>query len=105
MKKVISSLLVLSMVLLGTVAKAGNITAEQAKVIGAYYFGQQTGNTKLTPEQLRLDYQFENRDLNVASAYVFNVAECGWIIIAGSSLVDPVIAYSEEGSIDMLYDH
>lgn len=101
MKKVISSLLVLSMVLLGTVAKAGNITAEQAKVIGAYYFGQQTGNTKLTPEQLRLDYQFENRDLNVASAYVFNVAECGWIIIAGSSLVDPVIAYSEEGSIDM----
>lgn len=101
MKKVISSLLVMSMVLFGTFAKAGNITVEQAKVLGAYYMSYQMGTDKITPALLTLTYQFENPDMNVASAYVFNVGNSGWIIIAGSTVVDPVIAFSEEGSLDM----
>ena len=101
MKKVISSLLVMSMVLCASVAKADNITVGQAKAIGSYYMAYQTGIEKIGPEQLTLVYQFENLDLNIPSAYVFNVNGCGWIIIAGSTVVDPVIAFSEEGSIDM----
>lgn len=101
MKKVISSLLVISMMLCVSVAKADNLTAEQAKAIGTYYMSYQMGTDKLTSDMFTLAYQFENPDLDVASAYVFNMNDCGWIIVAGSSLVDPIIAYSEEGSIDM----
>lgn len=101
MKKVISSLLVLSVALFVTVAKADNLTVEQAKSLGTYYMAQQTENSKLTPADLTLAYQFENPDMNANSAYVFNVKDCGWIIIAGSSVVDPVIAYSPNGSLDM----
>ncbi len=101
MKKVISSLLVLSVVLLSTVAKAGNVTLEQAKAIGAYYMSYQLGSDKIASEHLTLAYQFENPDMDATSAYVFNVKGNGWIIIAGSSVVNPVIAYSEEGSLDM----
>lgn len=101
MKKVISSLLVMSMVLCASVAKADNVTVEQAKAIGAYYMAYQTGIEKLSPSDLTLSYRFENTDMDVASAYVFNVNGGGWIIIAGSSVVDPVIAFSEEGMLDM----
>ena len=101
MKKVISSMLVAFVAFSLSVAKADNLSAEQAKSIGTYYMAHQTGIDKLTPDQLKLVYQFENLDLNIPSAYVFNVNGCGWIIIAGSTVVDPVIAFSEEGSIDM----
>ena len=103
MKKVISSLLMLSMAFLGSVAKADNVTVDQAKAIGAYYMSYQMGGgaDKITSEQLMLAYQFENPDMNVASAYLFNVNGGGWIIIAGSSVMDPVIAYSTECSLDM----
>lgn len=101
MKKVISSLLVLSMVLFTTVAKADNLTAEQAKAIGAHYMAYQTGVDKITPAALTLIYQYENPDMEAVSAYVFNVASCGWVIVAGSSVVEPIIAFSDEGSLDM----
>lgn len=101
MKKVISSLIVMSMVFCASVAKADNITVGQAKAIGAYYMGHEMGIDKLSPEQLTLVYEFRNPELDVASAYVFNVNDCGWIIIAGSSAMDPVIAFSEEGLMDM----
>ena len=101
MKKVISSLLVMSVMFCASIAKADNVTVEQAKAIGAYYMAYQTGIDKLTPDNLTLSYQFENPDMNVASAYVFSVSDCGWIIIAGSSVVEPVIAFSEEGVLDM----
>lgn len=84
-----------------SVAKADNLSAEQAKSIGTYYMAHQTGIDKLTPDQLKLVYQFENLELNIPSAYVFQLNDCGWIIIAASTVMDPVIAYSEEGVLDM----
>ena len=101
MKKVISSLLVMSMVFCASVSKADNLTVEQAKAIGAYYMAHEMGIEKLSPADLTLAYRFENPDMDVASAYLFNLSDCGWIIVAGSSVVDPVIAFSEEGSLDM----
>lgn len=101
MKKIISSLLVMSMVFCASIAKADNLTVEQAKTVGCYYMVQQTGIEKITPEHLTLIYQFENLEMNVPSAYVFNVNGCGWVIVAGSSVVNPIIAFSETGSLDM----
>lgn len=90
------------MMFFASTAKADNLTVEQAKAIGAYYMASQTDYDNLTPERLALVYQYENPNLNVASAYVFKVSNgCGWIIIAGSTVVDPIIAFSEEGTIDM----
>ena len=101
MKKVISSLLVASMLFCASVAKADNLTVEQAKAIGAYYMAYQTGIEKIGPENLVLNYQFYNPELDIASAYVFNVNGCGWIIVGATTVVDPIIAFSEEGSVDM----
>jgi hypothetical protein len=101
MKKVFTSMLAMSMMFFLSMAKADNLTVDQAKSIGTYYMAVQTGIDKLTPQDLRLAYQYENLDVDAAAAYVFNVGECGWIIVAGTTVVDPVIAYSEEGSFDI----
>lgn len=102
MKKVISSLLVMSMVFCASIAKADNLTVEQAKTVGCYYLAQQTGIDKLVPEDLVLAYQFENPDMDAASAYLFNMRNnCGWVIVAATTVMDPIVAFSEVGSLDM----
>lgn len=101
MKKVISSLLAVSMLVCSMTAKADNITLEQAKSASAYFMGQRMGADKLTSDNLTLVHQIDNAELNIPAAYFFNVNGCGWIIMAGTTTIDPIVAYSDEGSLDM----
>ncbi len=82
-----------------TSAKAGNVTVEQAKSVAAHFMGSRMGIDKLTPDQLTLVYQIDNPDLNIPAAYFFNLESCGWVVIAGTTVIDPIVAYNDEGSL------
>lgn len=101
MKKVISSLLVAAMAFCATVAKADNIGLQEAKAAAAYYMATYTGYGNLTAKDVVLVHQIDNEELGVPAAYFFNIGLNGWVIMGGSTVVDPIIGYSDEGSLDM----
>lgn len=100
MKKVISSLLVVVMALSLNTAKADNISKEEAQAAAAYFMGYYTGQTKITADNLELVYQIDNQKLGIPASYFFNLNDEGWIIMAGTTTIDPIIGYSTEGSLD-----
>jgi hypothetical protein len=88
--------------LLGTLGThASNITLEQAKTVGAYYLSVNSCNSNLTAADMQLVYQADNEVLGIPAAYFLNAPKEGWIIIGGSTLLDPVIGYSEHGTLDV----
>lgn len=101
MKKVISSLLVAAVAMFSTVAMADNITLEQAKEAAAHYLSHNTSNEKLTASDMTLVYQIDNLALNVPAAYFFNASGDGWLIMAATTVVNPIIGYSDEGKLDI----
>lgn len=100
MKKLISSLLVFVMALGINNAKADNITMEEAREAAAYFMNYYTGTEKWTANDLELVYQIDNVNLGVPASYFFNLAGNGWIIMAGTTTIDPIIGYSTEGWLD-----
>ena len=80
--------------------QAENLTADQAKEAAAYYMQQNTTLTRLTADQLTLSYQWNNESLNVPSMYLFTARE-GWIIMAATTSMSPVVAYADDEVFDM----
>lgn len=101
MKKLISSLLVVSLAFCSMTVKADNISLEQAKSAAAYFMGNYMGADKLTADDLTLVYQIDNAELGIPAEYFFNLGGCGWIIMGGTTAIDPVVAYSDEGTLDI----
>lgn len=99
MKKLISSVLAMAALFCATSVHAENITPAQAGDAAAYFMGQYMGIGKLTAENLTLVYQIDNLEMNIPAAYFFNVGDCGWIIIGGSTIIDPIIGYSDHGTL------
>lgn len=100
MKKIISSVLIVAAMMTAGTVKADNITLEQAKAAAAYYLGHVTSADKLSAADLELVYQIDNVDMGIPAVYFFR-SHCGWIIMAGTTVNDPVIAYSTENNLDM----
>ena len=80
--------------------QAENITADQAKEAAAYYMRQHTNLTRLTADQLTLARQWNNDSLNVPSMYLFTASE-GWIIMAATTSMSPVVGYADDEVFDM----
>lgn len=99
MKKVISSLLVAAMAFCANTAKADNISMEEAREAAAYFMGYYTGSSKLTASDLTLVYQIDNKNLGIPASYFFNVGSDGWVIMAGTTVINPIIGYSDEGTL------
>ena len=101
MKKLISSLLVVVMALGANTAKADNISVEEAREAAAYYMGYYMGLSKLTADNMELVYQIDNQKLGIPAAYFFNIAGGeGWVILAGTTTIDPIIGVNDEGSLN-----
>lgn len=99
MKKVISSLLVASVLLFAHSANAANITVEQAKQAAAHFMSKYTKQaSNITAADVTLVYQEDNYDLNVPAVYYLNVGDFSWIIMAATTVIDPVVAFSVEGT-------
>ena len=103
MKRIFYSLLAASMLLAAPVVKADNVTVEQAKQVSVNYLAYYTNLEGLSVNNLTLVHQWMNEKLNVPSMYIFDVNGGGWAIIAGSTTMDPIVAYSDEGQFPV--DH
>lgn len=101
MKKVISSLLVAAMALCTNNVKADNISLSEARSAAAYFMGYYNGTNDLSEDDLTLVYQIQNEKMRIPAAYIFNTGDEGWVMMAGTTTIDPIIGYSAEGSIVM----
>lgn len=100
MKRIVSKFLLAVAVMAPTMAHAENLTADQAREAGAYYMRCNTTRTRLTADQLTLARQWNNTELGVPSMYLFTTDADAWIIMAASTVIHPVVAFSDESYID-----
>ena len=101
MKKLISSFLVAAAAIMPFSAKADNLNVEQAKSAAAYYLMQNSHVGKINANELTLVRQIDNPDLGVASVYYFNAPKGGWLIMAATTVIDPIIGFSSTGTLDV----
>lgn len=100
MKRVFFSILALLALVVTPVAKADNITVEQAQDAALHYMQHNAYIGRIQPQDLTLVYQYMNDELNVPSMYVFNLPKDGWIIMAATTVINPVVAFSDVSSFD-----
>ena len=100
MKKVISSLLVVAMAIGINTAKADNVSLQEAREAAAYFMNYYNSTEKWTANDLELVYQIDNKVLGIPASYFFNLAGDGWIIMAATTVIDPIIGYNTEGWLD-----
>ena len=105
MKKItklfLSAILIISVLAPIKQASADDIDQKTARQVGAYFLASQFGDKAITPSSLEQVYSIENSDLDKTAIYVFNTADKrGFVVVSGSECVDPIIAYSTEGSFD-----
>ena len=98
MKKLVLSIVALAVVALtGNNAIARNVTEAEAAQAAACYMEYNTMHEGVVASDLRLAHRIDG-EVAVA-AYCFNVSDWGWVIISGSTVVDPIMAYSDEGNL------
>lgn len=101
MKKLVSSLLVLTALLTGSNAMARNVSLDEAKSAAAAYMRANTSFNDVTVDDIDLIRQDNNEKLGVAAGYFFNVSDWGFIIMGGSTAFDAVLGFSECGNLDL----
>ena len=82
-------------------AQAGNIDPKQAREAAATYMRWVGDREGLSANELQLVQVVTNPRLDVPAAYYFNLPGEGWIFLAGTTVIDPVIAYFHQGRLDM----
>ncbi|MBO4599489.1 MAG: C10 family peptidase, partial [Bacteroidales bacterium] len=101
MKTRLVSIILVFSALMGGKANADNVDLQTAKQIGAYYFNVATGTkAPVNADKLVLVQQFDNPTLCIPALYAFNVADNGFVVVSASNTVQPVLAYSPEGSLE-----
>ncbi len=96
MKKILLSLLVGAMLLSAWSLHADNVDEEQSLAMAKYYGNIQPGS-KTAVELVRT---VQNHETGEAVMRLYNYQKGGYIIISGTDLYAPVVAYSEDGSIE-----
>lgn len=100
MKKLVSSLLVLTVMLAMGQAAARNVSEQMAKEAAAHFLSSNTDLGTVEADNLTLVFTVDNPDLGIAASYAFEYIRGGWIIMSGSTLTDAVIGYSEQGNLN-----
>lgn len=97
----LAMLLVASVAAPTSKASADNVDGKKARNVGAYFMAAQFGNKSITGDNLELVYEIPNVEKGIATLYAFNTADKrGFVIVAGSDCVEPIVAYSTDGSFD-----
>lgn len=80
---------------------ADNVDGKKARNVAAYFMAAQFGNKAITEENIELVYEIPNAEKGIPTLYAFNTADKrGFVIVAGTDCLDPIVAYSTEGSFD-----
>ncbi|MBR1644231.1 MAG: thiol protease/hemagglutinin PrtT [Bacteroidales bacterium] len=91
---------IVAVLMFGNVAKADNVDVQKAQKVAARFVMAQTGAKTLGEESVSLVYQVPNTIQNIPALHVFNVGDRGFVVVSGSESIDPVLIYSNEGSLD-----
>ena len=81
-------------------ATADTISFRQAQDLAAYFHALTSGETSYKADQATLVQRVSNPVQGAPVAYYFNIDQGGWVILSGSTVSHPVIAYSEYGTLD-----
>lgn len=100
MKKIVSALTVMALVLSASMAGARNLPEKEIKSAAAYYLST-FGHRYVDASDLELVYQIDNPDLGIPASCIFNVAGGGWIMMACNTATDPVIAFNDHCSLEV----
>lgn len=95
MKKAFLSLTLLALALSANTTFARNVSLQEAKTAAACYMNTVSGKDKVNPSDVVLVHQIDNPVLNVPACYFFNISNWGWVIISGSTTIDPIVAYND----------
>ena len=83
---------------------AGNVDATTARAAAKAFFNQRVNTTQsfkaASSADIKLAYTQQSK-VEGNAYYVFNVKGGGWVIIAGDDRANQVLAYSDQGSLDM----
>lgn len=101
MKKLVSSVLVLTALLIGSNAMARNVSLDEAKTAAAAFLSSNTDYSHVSVDELTLIRQDNNEKLGVPAAYFFNVSDWGFIIMSANTAIDAVMGYSTCGNLDV----
>lgn len=100
MKKLVSLLAIIAAIAMPLSAGARNVSEQEAREAAAYYMNCNTLVDGVKPADLVLIHQFDNAELGIPSAFVYNISDWGWIIMSASTAIDPVIGYGDEGNLE-----
>ena len=101
MKHIRTNILLLTLCMICTpLLHAENIDEADAREAAAYYFRQNTSDPRVTASNLTLSRQWDNEELGIPAMYLFTTPSHGWILFGASTIIDPVVAYSEENTMD-----
>ena len=75
-------------------AQNGNVMEETARQVGLNFLRLKDGNPRSDMQLTRVDaVQYPN-------LYVYNTSENGFIVVASDNRMEPILAYSDEGTFD-----
>ena len=103
-KNFITASAVVALALLGFNASAGNVDANAASMAAKSFVSQHAAaqGKLMGPGSVGIKLAHaEASSVEGNAYYVFNVNGGGWVIIAGDDRANQVLAYGEQGSIDM----
>jgi hypothetical protein len=81
-------------------AVAGTIDEKTARKAGSYFLAAQFGTKAINTNTVQLIYTIQNTTLNVPAIYFYNTPLGGYVMVAGTDCIDPIIGYSDEGQFD-----
>lgn len=98
MKKLVLSILALAAtVFAGNNAAARNVTVAEAAQAAAYFMECNTMHEGVKASDLILVHEIQGE---VGTAvYCFNVSDWGWVMISASTAIDPIMGYSDYGTL------
>lgn len=100
MKRLVCSVLAAVAMIAAPMVQAENVSVDQAKDVAAHYLQHNTTFSRITADQLTLSYQWNNETLGIPSMYLFTAPSQGWIIMAATTVIHPVVAYTDEEVFD-----
>ena len=102
-KKFVSASVFAALATLAFNAQAGDIDANAARMMAKNFINQHNATSmsfKAANNDIKLTHA-EKSSVEGNAYYIFNIDGGGWVIIAGDDRAKQVLAYGEEGSIDM----
>lgn len=81
-------------------APADTISLAQAQDIAAYYHAIAMGQSSYKADHAVLVQRVVNPVQGAPIAYYFNIANGGWVIVSGTTVTHPIIAFCEDGELD-----